>query len=183
MTLGFSQQINGKPNYFIDKIWCGLLEQGICGIFTYSEFVNNHKKKFGSYWESVKRPAPDLKPKLHTIRDDPHNRWKPGVNIHMVVNNRSKNRFQFAPVIKCTSTQDIEIKWFESKKPIESWMGAVHNPKEYLYALIKINGKQVGHTRMREIAINDGFNSIEDFFAYFNKDFKGKIIHWTDLQY
>ena len=36
---------------------------------------------------------------------------------------------------------------------------------------------------LRELAKNDGFESVEDFFAYFNKDFKGKIIHWTDLQY
>jgi hypothetical protein len=30
---------------------------------------------------------------------------------------------------------------------------------------------------------NDGFDSIEDFFSYFDKGFKGKIIHWTDLRY
>lgn len=28
-----------------------------------------------------------------------------------------------------------------------------------------------------------GFDSVKDFFRYFNKDFKGKIIHWTDLKY
>jgi hypothetical protein len=30
---------------------------------------------------------------------------------------------------------------------------------------------------------NDGFESAEQFFNWFNGYFKGKIIHWTDLKY
>ena len=33
------------------------------------------------------------------------------------------------------------------------------------------------------LAKHDGFNSMEDFFKWFDKDFKGKIIHWTDFRY
>lgn len=36
---------------------------------------------------------------------------------------------------------------------------------------------------MLKLAINDGFESIDDFFNYFNEDTTGKIIHWTDLEY
>jgi hypothetical protein len=34
-----------------------------------------------------------------------------------------------------------------------------------------------------ELAQNNGFDTVKDFFEYFNKDFKGKIIHWTDFKY
>jgi len=30
---------------------------------------------------------------------------------------------------------------------------------------------------------NDGFESLQDFFNWFNKPFRGKIIHWTDFKY
>ena len=30
---------------------------------------------------------------------------------------------------------------------------------------------------------NDGFDSIENFLRWFNKDFEGKIIHWTGFRY
>ena len=36
---------------------------------------------------------------------------------------------------------------------------------------------------MWQLAINDGFESLKHFFEYFNEDFEGKIIHWTDLKY
>lgn len=36
-----------------------------------------------------------------------------------------------------------------------------------------------------DIVLNDGrsFPSVEAFFQFFDKDFNGKIIHWTDLKY
>ena len=33
------------------------------------------------------------------------------------------------------------------------------------------------------LAQNDGFDCEEEFFAYFNKAYTGKIIHWTDYKY
>ena len=30
---------------------------------------------------------------------------------------------------------------------------------------------------------NDGFESVESFFEYFNENFRGKIIHWTEFTY
>ncbi len=34
-----------------------------------------------------------------------------------------------------------------------------------------------------EYCRKQGFDSVEDFFRWFDTDFKGKIIHWTDLRY
>ena len=36
---------------------------------------------------------------------------------------------------------------------------------------------------VENIARNDGFDSINEFFDFFDKDFSGKIIHWTDKKY
>jgi len=36
---------------------------------------------------------------------------------------------------------------------------------------------------INHLAKNDGFEGIEDFFKWFNEDFKGKIIHWTNYKY
>ena len=37
---------------------------------------------------------------------------------------------------------------------------------------------------MLQLAKNDGFDSIEDFFKFFTKDiFVYKLIHWTDFKY
>ena len=33
------------------------------------------------------------------------------------------------------------------------------------------------------LAKNDGFDTVDAFFAYFTQDFDGKIIHWTDFVY
>jgi len=36
---------------------------------------------------------------------------------------------------------------------------------------------------LKTLARNDGFESVDDFFKWFNADFQGKIIHWTDFKY
>ena len=73
MTLGFSTKFaDGTPTQFKGKIMASLL------------------KKAGLAWN------PEFPPKLHTIRDDPHNRWKPGMKIHFATGVRSPRRDDFA---------------------------------------------------------------------------------------
>lgn len=161
MNLGFTQVINGKPNHFINKIWLGI---SINKLTTISEYQNSrmaHYDKFGKDWANSNSD----KPKIHTIRIDEKNNWKSGKNIHFIINNRTKNRFQFAPVLKCKSVQEIIISHTDSLK------------------YVHINGNCLTESEVEILAINDGFDSLVDFFQYFNKDFKGKIIHWTDVKY
>lgn len=178
MTLGFTQKINGKPNYFIPKIWKSFLKGVLMN-------ANEFTEKFKALSDEYQRKINDVKPKLHTIRADTSNRWKAGMDIHMVINNRTKNRFQFAPLVKCVSVQKIEIEWTDSGTLLgrearvyidETKQIGKYSEKEKYY--LDVPGRS-----LQELAINDGFDSVEDFFAYFNKDFKGKIIHWTDLKY
>lgn len=167
MTLGFSTQINGKPNCFIEKTWRSITDEQLIPVpeFHRNRYAQYHRDNFGCFWDGLYNSR-YLFPKRHTIREDASNRWRPGMYIHFAINNRTKNRFQFAPVLKCVSVQEIEII------PVGK------------YGMVKIDGQNLLFVKsFEQLAINDGFDSVEDFFAYFNKDFKGKIIHWTNLKY
>lgn len=109
-----------------------------------------------------------IKPKLHTIREDKSHSWVQDRDIHFVINNRTKDRYQFAPILPVVSIQHIEIRY----------SGQKYGP------VVCIDGtKLLGANSLEKLAQNDGFDSVDDFFSWFNIDFKGKIIHWTNLKY
>jgi len=170
MTLAFATHIDKAPTYFVEKVWKGLSDLSLVtdsqqakyfdpadGLMKSSPYVMDYKVFYKVY------------PKLHTIREDSSNRWKVGMDIHMAIRNRSKDRFQFAPIVKCVSTQTIKIQW--------ATIDLVR------MAHITIGGKALSHSQMDDLARNDGFDSTGSFFKWFKEDFEGKIIHWTDLQY
>lgn len=169
-------ELAGQPNYFTNKIaksiWRNYGKE-------FTAYVENQPKKDKERFDLISPfgdltiyESESLNPKHHTIRHDPHDRWHAGRDIHFVINNRTKNRFQFAPVIKCVSVQEIEIIWSsERKRPLY-----INIDNTYF------NLNPFGYS-IRSLALNDGFPSVEAFFQYFNKDFVGKIIHWTDLKY
>lgn len=37
--------------------------------------------------------------------------------------------------------------------------------------------------QMIKLANNDGFDTTDDYFKWFNRDWRGSLIHWTDLKY
>jgi len=157
MTLSFKQEINGKPTHFVEQIHHCL-------------FALLEPEVQYPFWREVNKKGFDTKnakgrKKKHTIRTDSKNRWKAGKNIHFVINNRTPERFQFAPLVICKSVQEISIK-----------------PDAETFR-VKIDRHFLSDIQIENLAINDGFDSAEDFFAYFNKDFTGKIIHWTNLKY
>jgi len=163
MILGFSTQLNSKPTYFVEKIHSGLLQKNLLQGF---DLGYNHEFDLDKLIT--------CEPKLHTIREDKSNRWKVGTKIDFFINCRQKNMFRFAPVVPVVSVQEIEIEWYnkEHKKP--EW---------YKNVTISVDGFYLNATKIIELAQNDGFDNVEDFFVYFDKDFIGKIIHWTDLKY
>ncbi len=182
MNLSFQQkwpqrmgpELARKPNYFVEKILLGLFRYyPISFVEIRNLYVKNKSRELTSFLEVVALEKEGFHFKPHTIREDKHDRWEEGRDIHFVVNNRTKDRFQFAPVIKCTGTQKIEIRHFEEHKEV------IVDNETIVYAWNQV----YPNPKMNEIAINDGFPSAEAFFNYFNKDFKGKIIHWTDLKY
>ncbi|RWX00938.1 hypothetical protein [Flavobacterium cerinum] len=167
MTLAFSTQLSGKPTYFVEKICKSLREHCLSLRPTAMATEIIHLSIYHK-----------CKPKNHTIRVDKKDRWKVGTLIHFVINNRTKNRIQFASVVSVESIQKIDIHYIPLTRPLGEFRPCVKIDNKLIFGM---DGYDDG--TMTALAHNDGFDSIEDFFAYFNTDFKGKIIHWTDLKY
>ena len=168
MTLAFMQQfpkgikgLEGKPTHFVEKIWQSFPDEVTTEVFSDQYLPGLEKVGYDFNIDAV-----DMAPKLHTMRRDENDRWKAGNDIHFYINSRTPEQFQFAPVIPCVSTQKVEIKHVY--------------PHRYIF----IDGRYISDfTEKHKLAINDGFDSVEDFLAYFNSDWVGKLIHWTDLKY
>jgi ASC-1-like (ASCH) protein len=120
-----------------------------------------------SYVEDIKSGV-----KIHTIRLDKPNRWKPGMKIHFWRGNprnvnAKRKSYAFDEGV-CKSVQTIEIIY----------------PTEYFNdTIIKVDGRKLTTDEMKLLAWNDGFANLIEFQMHFNYDFKGKIIHWTDFKY
>lgn len=164
MILPFSTQINGKPTYFVEKIHSGLLQNDLLQGFDLGSDHNFDLDKLCT-----------CEPKLHTIREDEKDRWKVGNKIDFFINCRQKDMFRFAPVLPVVSTQKVQIIY-------KGLFVAVAIDGTLFYSSSD-NSLGQGNLRMLQLSQNDGFDSIEDFFTYFDKDFTGKIIHWTGLKY
>jgi len=96
MTLTYVTKINKKPTYFIEKIWKSIKDNEIT-----IELAKASKNNFFN-WEFYGKAAP----KIHTIREDKKDRWKPGQKIHNKIwtaRPYHSPTFQFTPILKCIS--------------------------------------------------------------------------------
>lgn len=111
--------------------------------------------------------------KIHTIREDKTERWKPGRSIqHWLYSPRniSKNPHCFLEGI-CEAVQEVEILRFDG------------NATGFL---ITVDGKPSHFDWLFEIPKNDGL-TIAEFREWFvpesSPHFFGRIIHFTDKMY
>lgn len=173
MILPFKTKINGKPTYFVEKIWAGL--ENHCVDSFYHEGKTSGKYDFEDNWSFA--------PKIHTIREDKTNRWQVGKMIDFYINNRTKKAFCFAPRVPVIATQEIFMTHRAGVLEI-----TVANSDSYIGG----NDFYLDRDEISKLSRNDGFDTIEEFSKYFvsvinengdktgNYWFKGKIIHWTD---
>lgn len=107
--------------------------------------------------------------KIHTIREDRLKRWSEYRVIDFATGVRTKNYclFMKAP---CTGTQAIEII-YDNIPPIGNTVS------------VKVDGRFLSTIEVELLAKNDGFKNTRDFFKWFDKNFQGSIIHWTDFKY
>lgn len=138
MKLSFAQEINGKPNHFVEKIRAGF--------------------------------------KVHTIRRDVQNLWHAGMPIELVINIDTPACYQFAPVVYCIRVQRISIRHLETEE-VDARKETVTRKE------IWIDDRLLTQQEEMRLIANDGFDSPAEFYAYFDQDFKGKLIQWTDLKY
>lgn len=169
MIVGFSTMKEGNKTYFPEKVLASIDPKQVIDFyhkihkteFTDSWALFNYEFDYSLYLESLSQP------KIHTFRGDSSNRFRQGLNIDYFINVRTKNMFRFAPKQPLVSTQNISIIYYkESNVPI-----------------ITIDNIELVSSKIEELAINDGFNSVEHFLSWFKEDFSGKIIHWTGKKY
>lgn len=169
MILPFSTQLNGKPTHFVERIHKGIRDNYMLSPVDPSiHYPVNYNFQAKSF----------VPPKIHTIREDKKDHWKVGTNIDFFINCRQKNMFRFAPVLPVVSIQEIEVNYVPTGKNLDL-QPIVFIDKKFFYHNLISNDT----SKMFLLAKNDGFDSIPAFFDYFNKNFKGKIIHWTDFKY
>ena len=103
--------------------------------------------------------------KIHTIREDKTNRWKEGRIIQFWSGNprNVKNNPYYFMERQCISTQKIEIK------------------NKCIY--IDNRELKLCSDKVELLVIQDGFDTVQELFEWFDKDFSGKLIHWTDYKY
>lgn len=112
--------------------------------------------------------------KIHTIRLDKVNRWRPGVIIQHSKGVRSKDYRCFLEN-ECKSVQSILIVLADA-------------PGGGKKMIMTVDKRRLSDAEAAELAKNDGFNNLEDMKAWFFKEpneqfYAGKIIHWTNKKY
>ncbi len=182
MTLQFSTKwskkmgsFQGHQTLFVPQILNGLYKNQILDakqVVAYETDYYHFMQEKNKYFT----PIATENQKLHTIRADDTNRWYKGRDIHFKVwqdKPYHSDTFQFAPIIKCTSVQKIEIIYSDDE------LCDFH----CLEPVIKIDNKPLSLEEVEELAVNDGFKDAHKFCQWFGEDFSGKLIHWTDLKY
>lgn len=175
MNIGFSQffpkekkGLDGRETRFVEKILQGLLENELACFEVLKRFYKEAKED-----KIIKDSDDKIHSKIHTIRKN--NRFKPGMKIDFFVGLRTKNCFRFAPRQPFVSSQQISI--------IHHWNGYAHvliDNKVYWGGL---KTKNEFENTITQLALNDGFDNVKDFFNWFDEDFDGFIIHWTNKKY
>ena len=168
MKLSFGTEVNHQPNYFLEKIWKGLLLGPGDLEGSYQDYQRRHLEKFGKCWDGDTF-GEFLEAKIHTIRRDLDNEWRAGMEIQLVINLNSTDEFQFAPILRCQSVQRIQI----------DYSNLINDDGPAVF----INYELIDKETLVCLVINDGFATVEDFFLYFNEEFTGNLIHWTPLKY
>jgi hypothetical protein len=195
MTLGFKQSFPWKePTHFREKILAGVGRVWIKDEETEKEFASD--KSWGTdmaiKFIQASMPTPFHK-KIHTLRADPHNRWKAGRKIEMVYRGAGyKILSHFNKGIpeleKCVSTQKIEIEFNNKITDELTPCGVYIDNQVYWSGFVHSNGavscsSKYDLDKIILLVNNDGFNNTTDFFRWFKKDFTGKILHFSDLRY
>lgn len=126
--------------------------------------------------ERFKQPILEGK-KIHSIREDAHDRWKAGNLIHAATGVRTSKYDCFLTGV-CVSVQYVFMTYYFGR--LEVSIGSDPYCDQYLH-----------HPAIEQLAKNDGFESYQDFADWFiplieasaDNRFSGKIIHWTDFKY
>lgn len=177
MILNFKTRFkDGSPTYFVDKIsetFDFLDNEELQNIWdsawSKEEFYDAGNELFKRYGEYTDFTGVHFQ-KIHSLREDIHDRWQIGTKIHFYIWARTKRAV-------CFGTGEVKAIQY-----------AVINVKlQRIYILDQKDG--MGHARellgvdLATFVLNDGFDSLEQFWDYFTESKTYKIIHWTNFKY
>ena len=172
MNIGFMttwpnkmKELEGKPTYFPEKVLASLVDS--YPAIDWEKFANDIDKVYQPYECTLG----DYNPKHHTIRENKKDRYSNNVALQPFIWAGKPYRspqFYFSPKIECVSTQIIQIR---------------HSGEKWRMPWVMVDGFIKTAPEIEVIARNDGFDSTKDFFKWFDADFTGDIIHWTNLKY
>lgn len=151
--------LKGKRTNFPEKIIKGIVGKVLSHDFHISPYLKALKQSGYHFNDTT-----DFAPKIHTIRHDVNDRYQIGKFLHLCINSRQKNMCIFLPPVPITNHQKITITHKNG-------------------FTVRIDRRKLSKPEIQALANNDGFESVEDFKEYFNKDFKGKLVHYTNYQY
>lgn len=161
------QELEGQPTFFEEKLIAAL-----------SETLNPREVTTPQSGEITPEIAPFL-PKRHTIRTNNPKKFKPGVIIQAVMmdGGEKSREDNLGPELVITGIQKIKIEHLKDAKGVP-------------LVWVSVDGSNIGFKRgsiisggLEELALNDGFDSAEDFLKFFSVDFQGSLIHWTETRY
>jgi hypothetical protein len=115
--------------------------------------------------------------KVHTIREDKHNRWKVGNKIHFWLghprNTRGKTKPHQFGIGECSRVETIRMDF----AVLEDWQPDI----VYIGDDVVLRSKD----ELNALAENDGFDDwiqMKNWFDNPDQQFFGKIIFWKDLK-
>jgi hypothetical protein len=111
--------------------------------------------------------------KIHSLREDRDGRYTVGATMYLTTG-AGTEAYRCLKKVLCTGTQKVLILYGN---------GGYCDAFVYQDVRVIVDDRELSHREVKQLAINDGFDSIDSFFRWFYKDFKGKIVHWTMLRY
>jgi hypothetical protein len=147
----------GEPTYFVEKLWSSINDINISKVELPVERENFCFGKF--------------EPKHHTIRVG--NRWKVGDKFSPRV--WSGKPYNSKQII---IAGDVEIKQIWNIEIKQIWNIEIKVEGNGRWHTVYLNGKNICHDTVKEIAKNDGLDWSE-LLSWFNKSFTGQIICWN----
>jgi hypothetical protein len=110
--------------------------------------------------------------KITTFREDRLKRWKAGRVIQFYEGGYRQGQRKKFHEDTCKSVQEVVM---------QNAFG------EILFSFDGGKQKSLSYEQLFDMARNDGFDSVTEFITYFipkaGSEWKGRIIHWTDLKY
>jgi hypothetical protein len=117
--------------------------------------------------------------KIHSIIEDPHLRWKPGMKIQMATGARTKDYNCFNNKKECVSIQSIKKNTYRDRGIIMRIEIIIDGNLFYSQE----GYSSYGTENLDLLAKNEGLDSPNDFSRYFSECFEGRIIHFSEFKY